>query len=117
MSKKDSKKKQNGNGTLPITGDMDMIAVSRTSYTDLLRLFAEYNLKILTQARELSTLNRVVQGRKRAARTMRERMDAAVKLHRPDTGDGRVCVECLKDFPCATYLTLRPRREVQAHVS
>lgn len=53
------------------------------------------------QSSELRTLNEVISRRKQATRRLHERLDAVKRMH---TRNGDLCGECLKNWPCDTYI-------------
>lgn len=63
---------------------------------------------VLALKYELRRLNEVVAKRKAATRDLRDRLLTLQRLHgRPETGDLR-CAECLKPWPCPSYLVTNP---------
>lgn len=77
---------------------------------EMSRLIAEFAVKILSQRKELSTLNAVISRRKKAYRETHNRLDQVTAMHNPVVTDVglKVCAECLKDWPCDTYVIVRP---------
>lgn len=87
------------------------MTVPETQSLRLSRFNEELQAYIMRQANELRVLNAVISRRKKAYRDIRNRLDEVSALHKSTDNPAlnkQVCQECLKDWPCDTYVIVRP---------